>query len=74
MFSTICLRFFLEHLRLDRSVERIEWVHYEFYVCFIHFIEEILDAIIIAIIVHHYKARMTGRNKCRNKPLIEFID
>lgn len=41
---------------------------------FVHFVKEILDALVVSIVMDHDESRLAGGHKSRHKPLIEFID
>jgi hypothetical protein len=74
MLSSKNLRLLFEHLRLDRCVQCIEWIHYELDICFIHFVEKVFDPIIVPIVVDHYETSVPSCNKGGHKPLIKLID
>lgn len=40
----------------------------------VHLREEVLDAFVVPVVVHHQEPDLAGRHKRRNVPLIELVD
>lgn len=49
-------------------------VHRVLNVRLVHLREEVLDALVVPVVVHHQEPDLTGRHKRRNVPLIELVD
>lgn len=58
----LCL--FLEHRRFDWTVDHIERIQQMLQICLVDFVEEILDAFVVTIVVHHNKANLAGGDEC----------
>lgn len=70
----IQLGLLLERQRLDRRVGHVERIHQIFDVRFIHLVEEVLDAFIVPVVVHHHEPQMAGRHKPGHEPLVKLVD
>lgn len=68
------LGFLLEQRRPDGRVALIERVHRVLDEHLVHIVEEIADALIVAVVVHHHEARLAGGHEGGHEPLVELVN
>lgn len=68
------LRLLLEQRRPDGRVALIERVHRVLDEHLVHIVEEVPDALVVAVVVHHHEARLAGRHEGGHEPLVELVN